>query len=160
MFNKFIIPTLVLSIISCELNFSAEALIVTKGTAVDVVFPYMIDGGSLTEGASVVIEIAQDYQQNGTVIFKSGQRGTATLDKLEHRELLLGGGTLKAVNGEQVKVTLNKQAKGKGIAKSPSFWVGLLLFWPALFFIRTKEPTIQAGTTTQAFVMQDTELTL
>jgi hypothetical protein len=132
--------------------------ILSQGTAVDIVFPYTVDGGSLREGAAIVVEIAQDFKQSGKTIFKSGERGTVLVDKSEGRQLILGGGTLKTVTGEQVKISVNKQAKGKGVTKNASFWIGLLLFWPALFFIRTKDAIIPAGSLTQAFIIQDTEL--
>ena len=130
-----------------------------QGSAVNVVFPYTVDGGSLEDGASIVIEVAEDFVEGGKVIFKAGEKGAVVVEE-SGKKILLGAGYLKAVNGQKVKVSLNKTAKGKGVTGNVSFWVGLILFWPALFFIRTKAAKIPAGTMTQAFSIEDTVLNL
>jgi hypothetical protein len=153
-FNSFIIAFFII-------NFSilkSFSIVIPQGTPINIVFPYTVDGGSLSDGASVVIEVSEDYLQDGKLIFKSGDKGSVTVDESEGKKLVLGSGYLKAVNGEKVKISLNKKAKGKGVVNNVSFWVGLILFWPALFFIRTKDAKISAGTISQAFLIQDIKM--
>ena len=131
---------------------NANTVEVVSGTNIELYLTKTISSKSLKSGQKVPFAVKYDLlSNNGNVIVAANTLVDANVVRAEKAR---GGGKegaldiminhVRAVDGQLIPVFLNINDGGDD-KRSESFWVGMLLFWPALF-TKGGEAEIQAGT--------------